>query len=56
MKMNIKGFWKTIIWMIMGFALFYALTGEFKALGYYFAIRTLMYYLYDIIWRRYENN
>ena len=53
MRMNIKGFWKTVIWMCLGFGLFYLLTGELKALGYYFAIRTLMYYLYDMIWRKY---
>ena len=54
MKMNIKGFWKTSIWMALGFGLLYGLTGEIKTLGWYFGIRTLMYYTYDSIWRKYE--
>jgi len=50
MGLTIKGLWKTIIWMILGFILFYMITGDIKMLGLYFVIRTIMYYVYDRLW------
>lgn len=43
---------KTLVWMALGVALFYVLTGDWKVLGAYFVIRTIMYYTYEWVWSK----
>ncbi len=42
---------KTVLWMSLGVLLMYLLTNSWEVISVYFIFRTIMYYVYEYLWK-----
>jgi len=47
-----RSFVKGLTWELLGIAILYLLTGEWKIVGSYFALRVVLYFVYERVWKK----